>query len=278
MSDIKVGLQLYSIRDFMEKDMDETLKQVKEIGYDYVEFAGFFGKSAEEVKALLKKHGLEVASVHQGLQPFLEGGNAIIDYLAELGTKYCAIPWYERAKLEKGTPVWDETTKNFTAYGKALKDKGIKMLYHNHDFEMDVIDGKCILDWIYESISADLLEPQFDTCWVRYGGYDPVEYIEKYKGRVEIIHLKDFTCKKLGGGPVYALIDGTGKEGKKPTREENEFKFQPLGMGMQDFPAILQAAKNVGVKCVIVEQDQSLDRSSLEAAKISREYLRSLGL
>ncbi len=279
MKKFKVGLQLYSVRDDLAKDFEGTLQAVKDMGYDYVEFAGFYDKSAEEVKSILEKIGLTAISVHQGNQLFLENGQEAVDYLAEVGVKYCAIPWYDVTKL-KGTTAWDNTKKEFIEYGQALKNAGIKMLYHNHDFEYKLFEGKYLIDWLYEEIPSDLLDPEFDTCWVRYAGEDPCKYIEKYAGRVDVIHLKDFTCKTLASGPVYDLIsgDGTVDKTKALSREDNEFKFMPVGYGLQDFPAILAAAEKAGTEYVIVEQDSSVDRPALEAVKMSREYLKTLGL
>lgn len=277
MKEFKVGLQLYSIREDMEKDMDSALAKVKEMGYDYVEFAGFFGKSASEVKAMLDKYGLKAISVHQGCDPYFEDGQKAIDYLKEIGVEYCAIPWYDENKL-KGTEAWDETVEKFTEYGKALKASGIQMMYHNHEFEFNKFEDKFLLDWIYETIPEDLLMPQIDTCWVHYAGYNPSEYIEKYSGRMKVLHLKDFVCKKFGGGAVYALIDGEGGEAKGATREDNGFEFRPVGSGIQDFRSILEAAEKAGIEYVIVEQDGHPERSAMEDAKISREYLKKMGI
>lgn len=274
MKKFNVGLQLYSVRDDLAKDFEGTLKKVADMGYEYVEFAGYYGKSAEELKEVMDKYSLKCISVHQVPAPFFDEGHGIIDFLADLGIKYCAIPWYERSKLEYGTPVWDETIEKIKAYSAALAEKGIKTLYHNHDFEFDKIDGKCIFDRLYETLDSGILNPQIDTCWVRYAGYDPVEYIEKYADRLDVIHLKDFVCKNLGGDPAYALIDGDGKEIPKPSKEENEFKFVPLGMGRQDFKKILEAVEKTGVHTLIVEQDMSVDRPPMEAAEISRRYLK----
>lgn len=277
MKKFKVGLQLYSIRDEIEKDMDNALKQVKEMGYDYVEFAGFFNHKAEEVKAMLDKHGLTAISVHQGFEPYFEKGQEAIDYLKVIGAKYCAIPWYDKDKHICGDQ-WDETVAKFNEYGKALKENGIQLMYHNHDFEFEKHEGKFLLDWLYETISADILMPQIDTCWVNYAGYNPSEYILKYSGRMDVLHLKDFVCKKLASGPVYALIDNEGGESKKASQEDNGFEFRPVGFGVQDFPSILDAAEKAGIEYVIVEQDGHPERSAMEDARISREYLKSLGI
>ena len=98
MKNLKVGIQLYSLRDELAKDMDATLKRVKEMGYDYVEFAGFYDKSAEEIKALLDKHGLIAVSMHQSLDPYLsENAEEFISFVKTLGIKYSAVPWMDSA-------------------------------------------------------------------------------------------------------------------------------------------------------------------------------------
>ncbi len=276
MKKFKVGLQLYSVRDQMEKDMEGTLKAVKEMGYDYVEFAGYFGKSAEEIRALLDKYSLTCISVHQGLDFYEEGGQSAVEYIKTLGAKYSAIPWYQAEKLA-GSPEWKETKALFNRCGELLKKNGIQMLYHNHDFEFVKVDGKYKHDYLMQEIARDLLKPEFDTCWVRYAGEDPCKYLDMYAGDVDVLHLKDFTCKKLANGPAYALIDAEGNPIKAASKEENEFRFRPVGQGMQDFPAILAAAEKAGTEYIIVEQDQTYELPSLEAVRQSREYLKTLG-
>lgn len=279
MKQFKVALQLYSIRDDMAQDMDAALKKVKEMGYDYVEFAGYFGKTAEEVKALLDKHGLECISVHQGYEVFLENPEENVNYLKTIGAKYCAVPWMGVEK-HAGTPAWEQTVKDFNTVGKLLKDNGIQLLYHNHDFEFNKHEGKFLLDWLYETISEDLLATEIDCCWVRYAGYDPADYVKKYTGRSPVVHLKDFECSNFDMGAVYALIDNDGNEGdsdKPESREEAGFMFKPVGHGIQDIPAILAAAEAAGADYVVVEQDQSPERPAMDSAKMSREYLKSIG-
>lgn len=274
MKKFKVGIQLYSVRDAMEQDMDATLAKVKEMGYDYVEFAGYFGKSAEEVKALLDKHGLECISVHQAIDLFIEQGQPAYDYLKTIGAQYSAIPWYP---IEKSIGEWDDTVATFTKIGKELKENGIQMLYHNHDFEFKKIGDEFMLDKLYRTVPEEYLQPEFDTCWVHYAGNNPAEYIKKYDGRCKVLHLKDFVCKNLGGGPVYDLIDENG-ESTGGGSEDKGFEFRPVGYGIQNFSEILAAAEEIGVEYVIVEQDQSPDGNPLEDAKKSREYLKTLGL
>ena len=259
----------------MAQDMYAALKKVKEIGYDYVEFAGYFDHSAEEVRSMLDEIGLTCVSVHQAYNLFLEEGQKAADYLKTIGADYAAIPWMA-AEDHKGCDHYDNVIADITKVGRLLKDNGIQLLYHNHDFEFQKFEDKFLLDWLYESVPSDLLQTEVDTCWVKYAGYDPCEYLKKYTGRSPVVHLKDFTCKRFAGGPAYALIDENGKE-IKTTREDNGFEFRPVGMGLQDFPAILKAAEEAGAAYAIVEQDASVDRPPMEAAKLSREYLKKIG-
>ncbi len=275
MKKFKVALQLYSIRGDMEKDMEGALRAVKAMGYDYVEFAGYCGRTAEEVRALLDTIGLACISVHQGYDVFLANGEKEVDFLKTIGAEYCAVPWMGDG--HKGSGTFEKTLDDFTKVSGMLKKAGIQLLYHNHDFEFETVDGKYKLDWLYESLPADVLQTEIDTCWVRYAGVDPCAYLRKYSGRAPVVHLKDFTCSKLNAGAVYALIDNDGKAGKAEDAG-NDFRFQPLGMGVQDIPAILAAAEDAGADIVVVEQDDSPDRPPLEAARLSREYLKSLGL
>ena len=274
MAELKIGLQLYSVRDKMMENMEETLKKVKEIGYDYVEFAGYFDKSAEEIRALLDKYGLECISVHQGLEFYTQKGVEACEFIKKLGAKYSAIPWYE---LKNFNENWNETVELFSKTGKLLKDNGLEMLYHNHDFEFQKINGKCILDKIYSEVPSQYLNPEFDVCWIKYAGYDPCEYIKNYADRINVVHFKDFKCKQLASGPAYALIDENGNEIPKDHKQDNEFRFQPVGYGMQNMKEIIDATIAAGVEYAIVEQDNSNELYSLEAAKLSREFLKSLG-
>lgn len=278
MSNFKLGLQLYSVRDEMEKDMDACLKAVKEMGYECVEFAGFFGKSAEEVKAMLDKYGLEAISSHQTVgvkddEPLKPEDT--VKYLNTLGVKYCAIPWYGK---ENYVNDWDGTMAKFKKSSEILKKGGIDLYYHNHDFEFDKINGKTIHEMIFDNLGLDVIKPELDVCWVHYAGYEPTEVMKKYAGRIEILHLKDFVCKNLGGGPVYALIDNSGSEETKASKEDNGFEFRPVGYGIQDMPKIVEAAKECGIKYLIVEQDGHPNATSMEDAKKSIDYLKSIGL
>jgi len=275
MAKLKVGLQLYGVRDHMEKDVDATLAAVKAAGYDYVEFAGYFGYEAPEMKAMLDKHGLTAISAHQTYESILEKPEYYIDYYKTLGVRFSAIPWMP-AEKQKGTEAFDQVAADIRKAGEILHEAGVTQLYHNHDFEFETFEGKLKLDWLYETIPAHALQTEIDSCWAHYAGFDPSEVVRKYAGRAPIVHLKDYVCEQKGG-PVYALIDSEGNAMEKE-ETQSDFRFAPLGTGKQNMPAIIAAAEAAGAEFVVVEQDESYEADSLDCAKISRDYLKSLGL
>jgi sugar phosphate isomerase/epimerase len=147
------------------------------------------------------------------------------------------------------------------------------LLYHNHDFEFKQMpDGSFALDYLYANIPAKILQTELDTCWVKVAGQDPAAYVRKYAGRCPVVHLKDFYMEGALRRP-YELI-GSNKKAEEP---KGVFEFRPVGHGMQDFPPIIKASEESGADWIVVEQDMSVGRTSLEAATMSREYLKGLG-
>lgn len=244
------------------------------MGYDCVEFCNFHNHTAKEVKALLDKYNLECISVHHYPLIIAEKGQCAVDYFKTIGAKYIASGKRDKAKLA-GTSEWNNTVSLYTKVTELLKENGIQMMYHNHDFEFCKYKGKFLLDWICETIPG--IQPEIDTCWVHYAGYNPTEYILKYSGKIKIVHLKDFICKNLGSGPVYGKIDKADAS-NRASREENGFEYRPIGYGVRDIHAIIDASGKAGAEVLIVERDESHERPPLEAAKMSRLYLKSLGL
>ncbi len=274
MKQFKIGVQLYSVRGDMANDFEGTLQKIAEMGYEYVEFAGYFSKTSDEIKAILDKYSLKCISVHQRLDFFEPDAQKAMAYLKGFGVKYVVVPWYDKKKLEGD--AWEETQALFNRVSALLSANGMKLLYHNHDFEFKKLpDGRFIHDRIMAEVEG--IDPELDTCWVHYAGVDPSKKIREFKGRAELVHLKDFYCKTLGGGPVYALIDSDGKE-LAGSREDRGFEYRPLGMGIQNMPEILKACEDAGSEYLIVEQDESVGCTPMEAIAISRAYLKSLGL
>jgi sugar phosphate isomerase/epimerase len=271
MYDFPIALQLYSVRTDMEADFEGTLKKVKEFGYDGVEFAGLHGKTAAEVKKMCDEIGLVPISAHVPYSELLKGEETFKAY-AEIGCKYIVIPWIGAEYLAGGENN-AEFIENVKKFGELANANGMKLCYHNHDFEFQKVDGEYKLDRLYSDVSADLLLTQLDTCWVNVGGENPSDYIRKYNGRIEIIHLKDFVGGKSEN--MYGLIGADGKEKAEDTAKK--FELRPVGYGVQNFPAILDACKEVGATWVVVEQDEpSMGKTRLECVEASINYLKSL--
>ena len=265
MSTLPIALQLYSVREELEQDFIGTLKAVKEMGYDGVEMAGLGHRDPLEVKKILEDIGLVCMSSHAPTDEMQKDG-ALARYKA-LGCDYVVVPWMSYGSRHQRL---QENLDLIRTLAENAKKEGLTLLYHNHDFEFEKEDGKCILDIIYDTIPADLLKTQLDTCWVNFASMSPVEYLNKYAGRSPLVHIKDYWEAEGNTGVPYDLI------GKSREDRENEgFIFKPVGHGIQDIPAILEASKAAGAKWVIVEQAESPEHGALESAKMSIDYLRS---
>ena len=213
---MEYGLQLYSVRDFTQKDLAYTLKKVAEIGYKYVEFAGFFGHSAEEVKAILNEYGLIVSGTHSSLKELDEDFAATVKYHHAIGnTNYIipGAPWGTAAEQ-------NDTIEKHNKYKPLLAAEGITLAYHNHDGEF--LPNKDGLVAHKEMEKRTDIDFEIDTYWAYAAGKDPVEVITRLKDRVHVIHLKD----GLRNGHGYAL-----GEGEAPVAAVRE-KAIELGMHM----------------------------------------------
>ena len=259
MGKLSVALQLYTVRDVAEGDLKGTLAQVKEMGYDTVELAGTYGMTGTELKAVLDEAGLAALSAHVGLREFDPDMEACVVKYKNAGCTYVAIPSLPQ-DMRPGAEGFDKTLQLLTDIGAMCNKHGLTLLYHNHDFEfVKMPDGSYGLDYLFNAVPAGLLQTQIDTCWVKFAGLDPAEYVRGYAGRIPIVHLKDYVLNEGGDSPRSRL------------------EFRPVGHGCQDFEAILKVSEEGGAAWVVVEQDFSVGRTTLEAAKMSRDYLKSLG-
>ena len=269
---LQIALQLYSVRHEMKEDLPATLKKVKAMGYDGVEFAGIFGYDPVELRALCAENGLVPISAHVPVAEMIEDAEATFQKYAAIGTRFVAIP-YLVEEYRPGAEKFDEMLENIKKFGTVAKKYGMQLLYHNHDFEfVKLEDGTYGLDKMYAEVSADLLQTELDTCWVNVGGEDPSGFIRKYAGRAPVVHLKDFVGEK--SAHMYELI---GIKSENAGKQPEAFAFRPVGYGKQDFPVILTAAKEAGAEWVVVEQDSpTMGLSELESAEKSIQYLKSL--
>ena len=241
--------QLYSAREDASNDLEGVLDQLSRMGYEGVEFAGFFEKTAKEVRKLLKHTGLKAVSSHVPLQQIRDDTQSV-PYLAE--------------EDRPGQPGFARVLETLYTFGRQCKKRGIVLLYHNHDFEFAQISGMTALDFLYAAVPASVLKCELDTCWIRYAGADPADYLRRYAERCPVVHLKDYVGDPGGPAP-YALLGGG-----------QPFLFKPLGGGCQDIPALVEAAREAGTRWLVVEQDESPERPALEDARLSAEHLLPL--
>ena len=257
---LPIGIQLCSVRNEVKEDYEKALRTLKDMGYDAVEIYNLYGKKPEEVAAICQRVGIDPISAHVAYEEMLADPAGTMKTYATVGCRFIVVPDPPDAK-RADAPTWDEFKEALRVLGAAAKKEGMTLLYHNHYvLEFQKVDGEYMLDNLYRTVSADLLETELDTCWVKVGGEDPAAYIEKYSGRCPLVHLKDFT-------------------GSRNAPEGGEkFSLRPVGSGVLDMPAVTAAAVKAGAQCLIVEQDRpDGGHTALECAKISREYLKSIG-
>ncbi|HZJ20186.1 MAG TPA: sugar phosphate isomerase/epimerase [Pricia sp.] len=258
------GLALYTVRDAMGTDAKATLKAVADANYKNIEAAGyedgkFYNMSPEDFKKYVKELGLTPISAHQG-SVTLDNADAMMADVKAAGFKYFVVP-VPPMGLFKSDP--DTRTMSMTGgaanlarildtLGEKAKAAGLKLLYHNHDFEFKKDgDGIVTIDYLLENCNPKFVNFQMDLYWVTKAGADPVAYFEKYPGRFKIWHVKDM---------------------------DDQGRFAPVGEGKIDFARILANKKLSGMKYYMVEQDMTFDgMEPLEAIKISHEGLKKIG-
>ncbi|MBO4216697.1 MAG: sugar phosphate isomerase/epimerase [Clostridia bacterium] len=261
---MKTAVQLYTLRDHLREHLEDGLRRVAEMGYDGVELAGTYGYDPAYIVGLLKEYKLTPISAHVSYSDIFEGKAEIY---REMGCEHIVIP-------HSPTPTEDTYRELIERAAKAeeiIRKTGAKPGYHNHDFEFShSFEGKVYEDLLLESVPG--LDAQFDVCWVNFGGGDPIEYLNRYKGRTPTVHLKDYVKKGEVRHPVYDLI------GYEPVAElagEDEFDQRPFGYGVVDSIGIIDTAKKNGVEWLIVELDKpQKDTTALWCVEESLKFIR----
>ena len=276
MKTLPVGIQVYSLRDMLEETPEQfkpVMQQIRDYGYNGVELAGTYGLAPEFIRDTLGEIGLNPISAHVPLVDMMADAEKVaVDYTT-IGCKYVVVP-YLPEEYRHLTPGYNTVISEMTRIGKVMKDHGLQMLYHNHDFEfVKLADGSYGFDDIYKQVPPESLAAEPDTCWIKVAGENPAAYVEKYAGRCPIVHLKDF-IKEGNPKNLYKLI---GIETEEVAEDTGIFEFRAVGFGQQIWLPILQASVKAGAEWVVVEQDEHYDIPSLECARRSREYLKILG-
>jgi sugar phosphate isomerase/epimerase len=240
-----IALQLYSVRDHLEKDLDGSLKKIREAGFMRVETAGFYGLSAEEFRDKLSAAGLSAISAHVPFEAVSESPQTIIRDAHTLGVEYVVVPWLDY----QDAAGWIAAGSALGAAAQRFHESGIPLCYHNHEHEFQMqFDGARVFDLIFDN-AGEHLGLQLDCGWCVVGGEDPVRLIKRYGHRVPMVHIKDWRL---------------GPEGKPKVTE--------LGRGRMVWGPIFDAAKNAGVRWYIAEQDESVT-DSLESAARNAQFM-----
>jgi sugar phosphate isomerase/epimerase len=190
----RVGLQLYTLRNQMEKDMAGTLERVAQIGYKEVEFAGYFGRSPNEVRQLLEKYKLTAPSSHVGYPTDWSAWEKALADAKTVGHQYVTVAWTPD-EMRKRPGGFKAVADDFNKAGEAARKAGLHFAYHNHDYELKTANGgELPLDMLMKNTDPKLVTFEMDLYWMVKGGADPIAYLKKYPGRVSLVHVKDATA------------------------------------------------------------------------------------
>lgn len=205
MARIPIALQLYSVREDCAKDLPGVLKALAEMGYEGVEFAGYYDYSAEELRKMLDDVGLKVAGTHTGLDTLLgDQFEPTVEFHQTLGNKFLIVPGLPEER-RCSAEAWKQTAELFNEIAEKLKPHGMRTGYHNHRIEFQLFDGETGWDLFFSNTVPEVVM-QLDTGNALHGGADPVPYLEKYPGRAATIHLKEFSATNdkalIGEGEV----------------------------------------------------------------------------
>lgn len=239
---LPIGLQIYSLRNQLAQDFYGTLGQVAQMGYQGVELFGTL-PPAKELGTRLDSMGLEVAGRHATLDQLVADFEALADHTLELGAKYLVCAW------SKASPTWEHNAQQLAQLAQKAQNKGLKLLYHNHAHEiLEQVAGQPALDYLLSQ--SALLGAEPDIAWLYAGGADPSAYLERYAGRIPLLHVKD--VRKNG----------------------SDWETVELGSGEVPLVATLAKAPSAGVAWLLVEQDHS--PNPLESAKRNIAWLKSM--
>jgi sugar phosphate isomerase/epimerase len=229
----QVAAQLYTVRDFIQepKQIAESLGKVRAIGYEAVQISGMGPIDEAELMRMADGEGLTVCATHEPGNRILDEPAAIVERLSKLRCKHTAYPY--PGGVDLGSP---DDVKRFTdrlnEAGRVLREAGKVLSYHNHHMEFRRIGGRTVLDAIYDDTDPANLQGEIDTYWVQYGGGSPLAWCERLKGRLPLLHMKD-----------YKITD------------ENQPQWCEVGNGNLDWKRIVAASDAAGCEWFIVEQD-----------------------
>lgn len=259
MYNVLTGAQMYSVRTRTQTadDLDATLGALAKMGYTAVQLSGQNPDlDPAMVKDLLDKHGLICPATHIS---FKEMEESLPQVIARHRLWNCAYPGIGSMPREyaKDAEGYRTFAKKANEIGKKLKDEGLTFIYHNHAFEFAKFDGVTGLDILFDLFRD--VQFEIDVYWVQSGGADPVEWIRKVAGRMDVVHFKEMA-------------------GKRPDEKDRSMtEMVPIGEGNMNWKKIMTACDETGVKYAFIEQDNAVETDPLDCMRRSYENLCRAG-
>ncbi len=268
---LPIGIQLYVVNADLNKDAEATIKQLATIGYKEVETAGFGSvKSAAALRKILDDNGIKCPSAH--LQFDVNNLNKAFDDAHTLGCTYAttsvpkqvlnsAYPEQRTGMLAPLTPdQFKQMAEVLNKVGASAKASGLRLGVHNHTMEFAPMDGKPGYDYLIAHTDKDKVYFEIDCGWISVAGYKPSEFVNRYPGRVRMLHIKDFVAIEKGAS--------TGP---------NSPKGAEIGTGVVNYKEIFASLKGKGIEHIFVEQEGPYSRMpAMQAAEVDYKYLSSL--
>jgi sugar phosphate isomerase/epimerase len=230
----------------MERDVAATLARVAEIGYGEVEFAGYFGHSPSETRRFLADAGLRAPSAHVDANLVEEAWPATLEAASAVGHEYVVVPSIPESK-RTSLDDWRRTAERFTQAAAEARAAGLQFAYHNHDFEFREMEGRTPLDVFLETADPDLVQVELDLFWIVHAGGDPIAFIDRWPGRIPLVHVKG------------RMADGRRTE---------------VGSGVIDWAEIFRRRERAGIRHYFVEQDDP--EEPFQSVEASFRYLSQL--
>lgn len=244
-----IGVQLYTVRDRMQRDVAATLESVAEIGYAEVETAGLFDLSPEQFRAAMDRVGLVSPAAHVPIQALRQQLDATLAAAETMGQHWVIVPWIDPS--ERTLEGYQGVAAELNRYGETARERGLRLGYHNHEFEFERVDGERTgLDVLLEETDPAVVDIELDLFWCVKGGHDPVALFQRHPGRFALCHVKDMA--DIGGA-----------------EEQTE-----VGDGEIDFAGIFAHAEHAGLRHFFVEHDEPAD--SIASIRTSYAHMRTL--
>jgi sugar phosphate isomerase/epimerase len=246
----QVAAILYTVREHIttRAGLEDTLSKIADIGFQAIEVNGIEDEVAtpSEVASLCEQRGLTITSAHENWDLIVQNPQTAADRVKDLGCPFICYPWPGSVEITDAAAIAG-LIDSLARPTEVMAENGLQLCYHNHAVEFMKHEGRILMDRVYEIPG---LSVELDTYWTQLGGMNPVQVLEKWSGRVPLLHMKDMGA--LG----------------------NEARFSEIGQGNLDFPSIIPAAEAAGVQWFIIEQDKTWGRDPFEAIADSFAYVR----